>query len=323
MKNYFKYFFETVVIILIINSNLFSQKIIHPRGEVLEINGRKIWYEIEGEGEPLLLIAGGGAGSHDYFHPYFSPLSKYFKVIYYDGYGRGYSERAENVNEYSFESDVDDIAGLIKKLNLGKVNLLGHSYSGFNAQAFALKYPDMVKRLILANTMMSGKDYQELTDRFNAAIGDMFPEIKEKVTELRAKGLKSSSPEMQEAYFEHFGKIFNYFYFYNVPDAPQFEFNEHSFNSELYYKLVGDDADFTIGGDTAPLDFSKDLKKITVPVLVIASRFDAVVYPGITYKFKNAAPHAKFVLFEQSGHYPFAEENEKFVETIKSFIKEN
>ena len=61
-------------------------------------------------------------------------------------------------SEYTFERDVEDIEGIRKALNLGQINVLGHSYGGMVAQAYALKYPDSVKRLILANTLFSGRD---------------------------------------------------------------------------------------------------------------------------------------------------------------------
>ena len=52
-----------------------TQKLIHPAGGFVQVNGKRIWYESEGKGEPLVLIAGGPGFSHAYFHPFFSGLA--------------------------------------------------------------------------------------------------------------------------------------------------------------------------------------------------------------------------------------------------------
>ncbi|HNT65664.1 MAG TPA: alpha/beta hydrolase, partial [bacterium] len=53
------------------------------------VNGANLWYEIEGRGEPLLLIAGGPGSAHDVFSPHFSALADANRIIYFDAYGRG------------------------------------------------------------------------------------------------------------------------------------------------------------------------------------------------------------------------------------------
>src|SRR5579863_3813774 len=64
----------------------------HPKGDYITVNGARLWYESEGSGEALVLIAGGPGISHDYFHPYFSALQDSFRVIYFDAFGRGKSD---------------------------------------------------------------------------------------------------------------------------------------------------------------------------------------------------------------------------------------
>lgn len=65
----------------------------HPEGKFVSIGGHQIWIEIEGHGEPLLLVPGGPGYSHDYFHPFFSALSSEPRIIYYDPFGTGRSQR--------------------------------------------------------------------------------------------------------------------------------------------------------------------------------------------------------------------------------------
>src|ERR1700712_5838792 len=92
------------------------------KDEFINIMGKKIWYHVAGKGKPLILIPGGVGGSHDYYLPYFSVLEKSFKVIYYDGFGRGKSEKAKKPSDYTFARDIEEVEVLRKALNLGQVN---------------------------------------------------------------------------------------------------------------------------------------------------------------------------------------------------------
>lgn len=290
------------------------------RGQFIQVNGKKIWYQSVGSGEPLLLVPGGGGGSHDYFYPHFSSLADSFQVIYYDAFGRGLSERTKNLKEYSFERDVDEIESLRNALGLGKINILGHSFSGATVQAYAVKYPNSVNKIILIDPLTTGKAYQELTDRFNQHIADLFPEIDAKIKTIRAKGIKSSHNEHQMAYLEHFENIFSFFYFFDHHQPP-LVWDSITFNPDVYYALAGDDADFVIGGDVKNLDFTAGLQKLPNQILIITGRFDQVVFPRLVVEFKNKLPNARLIFMEKSGHNPFIEENEETMSVIRQFLK--
>ncbi len=90
------------LLLLIFSSIITAQGINHPPGNYAVVNGHRLWYEIEGTGEPVLLIPGGPGSSHTYFHPWFSELAKNFKVIYFDAYGRGKSDRAKSPDSVFF-----------------------------------------------------------------------------------------------------------------------------------------------------------------------------------------------------------------------------
>src|SRR5687768_10101902 len=81
----------------------------HPRGDFVEVHGLRLWYESEGQGDPLLLIAGGPGFSHTYFHPFFSGLADSYRVIYFDAFGCGKSARAQSPSAYSMALDVETI----------------------------------------------------------------------------------------------------------------------------------------------------------------------------------------------------------------------
>ncbi len=282
------------------------------------VGGAKLWYETEGKGEPLLLVAGGPGLSHSYFHPCFSGLADSNWIVYFDALGRGKSERAKSLAEYTFERDVEEIEGLRKALSLGKINLLGHSYGGMVAQAYALKYPASVRRLILANTMFSGEMWQANNDSCNAAIRNQCPEVWERLEKVRAEGYRCSAKEHQEVYCQApLGLV----HFYNPANAGTFERAvQQEFNTEIYFTLGGDDADFLIGGDIAKLDFRPRLKDLKMPTLIMVGRYDRVSLPKYALQFKQYAPQARYVVFERSGHFPFIEENAETLRVLREFL---
>jgi len=109
-------------------------------------NNDKLYYEIHGKGEPLLIIAGGGADSR-YYAGLASVLAENFQVILMDPRGSGKSDRG--LQEYSFDLLVSDLISLLRHLNISKINILGHSMGGMTAQYFAYQHPEYVKKLIL------------------------------------------------------------------------------------------------------------------------------------------------------------------------------
>src|SRR5664279_5195964 len=115
----------------------------------VDAHGVMIYYSIIGKGEPLLIVHGGPGASHDYFLPYLLPLARTNRLIFIDERGSGRSQKIENVSDYTVENMVEDVEAVRKELNLGRISLLGHSYGGVLAQAYALKYQENLSHLIL------------------------------------------------------------------------------------------------------------------------------------------------------------------------------
>jgi proline iminopeptidase len=112
--------------------------------------GHRIWYESEGGGKPLLLIPGGPGYSHDYFHSYFSRLDDTHRIVYYDPFGTGKSERTKTAAEYSLEQEIDEVEALKAALRIGRWDIFGHSWGGVVAQGYPITYPGSVNHLIFS-----------------------------------------------------------------------------------------------------------------------------------------------------------------------------
>jgi proline iminopeptidase len=308
----------TAVFLFLFSAMAFAQ-IKNASDSFATVNGEKIWYQIKGTGEPVILIPGGPGSSHGVFLPWFDDLSGNFKVVYFDAFGRGKSSWAKNIEEYSLQKDVDDLEGLRQALGFVKWSVIGHSYGGIVAQAYGLRYPDSVAKLVLVDTLYDADMWQALDDTGNYEFRNQFPERWDKLMAIRNQGHKSSSPVHIKAYDMPPGLI----YFYDASNASKLRqdmSNPFDFNWDVYYQIVGDDADFRIGGDIAKLDFKKDLKNLKMPVLIIAGRYDRVSIPRFAVKYEDYAPQAEFVMFEKSGHFPFIEEQAKFMEVVSRFL---
>jgi proline iminopeptidase len=294
-----------------------DQAIAHPPGQLLDVNGTRLWVETEGSGAPLLLLAGGPASSHLTFHPCFSGLADSCQIHYVDYRGRGRSAPAADPREVTFARDVEDMAELIRALGLGPVNLYGFSYGGMVAQALALDHPGLVKNLILANTLHSPEMWQKNHENINREIEFQFPEVWEQIMALRALGVRSTDPRVQDLYRVH-AKLVR---FYNPDHAARLLSEPSSRNAELYPIFVGDDVEFFIGGEVARLpDFRPRLKDLTMPVLILAGRYDRALYPKYQYEFKRFAPQAEFVWMERSGTFSHIEEPEAVLALVRRFL---
>lgn len=288
----------------------------HPQGNYVSVNGARLWYESEGSGEPLVLISGGPGFPHDYFHPFLSSLSKSFRVIYFDAFGRGKSDRAHDSREYTFDRDVEDVEGLRKALALGKITVLGHSYGGMVAEAYALRFPNSLHKVILADTLFSGEAWQANNDNSNNETRNQYPEVWEKIMKVREQGFHTCSKEYQAVADINPG----FLYFRNPELFAKILENGQPANQEVYCSIVGDDADFLVGGDIVKLDFRSQLKNLQMPTLILAGRFDRVSFPRFSTQFKIYAPQAQFVMFEKSGHFPFVEQPEEFTQVVSEFL---
>ncbi len=289
-------------------------------GKYVTVNGAKLWVVLVGKGEPLFIIPGGPGGAHPGYRR-FDSLANDCMLVYFDAFGRGKSDTAKDVKEYTLARDIEDIEGLRLALHFDKINVLGHSYGGLVAQGYAVKYPQHISHLILANTFHSFVMWQENDDNSNREIKTNYPEVWDTLMKLREKGYISSDPECQEIYS---AVPYGFLYAYN-PENFRGRGGKpypNSFNQKLYYQMVGKDGDFIAGSDIGSFDYRKQLKDLKMPVLIYGGRYDRVAVPEMMVKYKEYCPQAQFVMFEHSGHNPQVEEPGKLFPLLRNFLKQ-
>lgn len=221
----------------------------HAPGRLVRLpNGRELWVEREGRGEAIVLLAGGPAASHVTFHPFMHRLADAHEVIYVDGFGRGRSGRPVAWSEITFARDVEDVVALIEVLGLSPVNLYAASCGGLVAQQLVLDRPDLVRRLMLVNTLHSAEMWLENHLNINREISNQFPEVWDEILALREQGLSSSDPRVQEKFSVVASAAAR---FRDPLNATKLTTEPGAFNQALYDVFTGGDIDFALGGEVA------------------------------------------------------------------------
>ena len=284
-----------------------------------EINGYKLNVETKGEGDPIFFFAGGPGNSHDYMQGNFGQYYKNHQLVFIDLLGRGLSDDAKDPSEYSVDNDVEISEAVRKLLKLDKISLVGHSYGTVVAQAYAIKYPAQVNRMVLINGFHSGEMWQANCDSYNHYAKTHFPEKWAQVDSMRALGYVSSDPAFSDLYGSFPVK---YIYYHNTSlkqNVPKTKYR--GWSSDVYYAIIGRDADFDVSGSMIDQDYRRELINLNFPTLIIAGRYDGVSTPEYAVQYKHFMPQAKFVMFEQSAHNPYLEEPEKFYNLFEDFFE--
>ncbi len=116
-----------------------------------EVNGLKMYYEIYGQGKPLVLIHGGGSTIQSNFEKVIPLFAKNRKVIAVELQAHG--RTSDRNADLTFEQDADDIATLLKNLNIDKADFFGFSNGGTTTLQIAIRHPEIVDKLILGSTL--------------------------------------------------------------------------------------------------------------------------------------------------------------------------
>jgi pimeloyl-ACP methyl ester carboxylesterase len=135
-------------------------KILHIETGFLGNEGSRLYYEVAGEGFPLLLIHAGVADNR-MWDEQFSVFAQHYRVIRYDLRGFGQSEVEAGPN-----SNHGDVAALFRHLEIEKAHIVGISFGGLVALDFTLAYPEMVASLILVAPSVSGQQPSETVKQF-------------------------------------------------------------------------------------------------------------------------------------------------------------
>ncbi len=145
--------------------------------EYVRFNGHNIAYIDVGKGEDAVVMLHGNPGWSYTFRNLIDVLACKYRVIVPDYLGCGRSDKPSNCN-YSLEFHVDYMEQLLLNLGLQKINLIMHGWGGAIGMGFAVRHPDLIRRLVILNSFSF-----VLTDRFWSLRIMRFPVIGEMLVE--------------------------------------------------------------------------------------------------------------------------------------------
>ncbi|MGZ5271198.1 MAG: alpha/beta fold hydrolase [Ramlibacter sp.] len=278
-------------------------------------------YEKIGQGPALILVAGGPGASLRSLGTQFDALADIRTVIYFDNIGRGYSDRLRPGLAHSPQRDAEDIETLRTSLNLGRIDLLGHSYGGFPALAYLQAHDREVRHLVLSSTGHSHDAWQANIDSYARFVEDQYPEVWEAMLALRAAGVKSSD----ERFHKLMARADAEAYWYDVANKAKLPLSQdprERSSRDVYLSILGDDPEVKVGGSMATFDASSALAGTHARVLVTAGRYDRIMMPKLAMQMARLVPQGqgRLEIFERSGHSPWVEEQDRYMQVLREFL---
>lgn len=290
----------------------------------VDAHGVLIYYVEFGQGPPLVVVHGGPGADHTYFLPWLLPLARTHRLVFIDERGSGQSERLQDVTQYTVENMVEDLEAVRVALHLGPIALLGHSYGGVLAQAYALKYQQHLSALILNSTFPSTRQMNEVLAREKA---QMPPAQLARLNQLEQAGLfGKGEPWERGRYSAEYEKLAwgtGYFPFlYGArPDANYDPAGGAPTDWELYREMWGSDGEFVIDGNLKSVEYVDRLHTIHVPTLILVGDHDECA-PSLSREMHDKIAGSKLVILPDSGHMNFVDQPVLWQQAVNGFLSQ-
>lgn len=257
------------------------------------VNGINIYYEEEGEGPTLVLISGyttdisaWGLIRHK--------LAQHFRLILVDNRGAGRSDSPDV--SYNIETMAEDIKALMVFLQLSNSYILAHSMGTAIAQTLAIKHPNLIKKIVLANPVIHFPPGPSFAFNF--------------FLKMRQQG--ASLTTVTEGVMPWlFSNDF-------LKDKDLIENVLHIVETYAYpQSLTGQQRQLE-----ALLHFNSEdwFKKISVPILAIEGKED-LLCPGVAKRMHHEIPNASYLIFPDQAHMEHFEKADEFADAVINFLR--
>lgn len=260
----------------------------------VKVNGVKIYYEIYGRGDPLVLIMGLRRNA-EWWYRQIPALSRHFTVLAFDNRGAGRSEKPREA--YSILLFAEDTAALMEGVGIERAHVLGISMGGYIAQELAINYRDKVRSLILGCTSAGGVRAVSMSPdrlvKFTANEGLTPEQILRKDMDIYfSDRFVRENPKRIEEFVEtslrHYQPAFAFF---------------QQFDACLKH------------------DTSDRVGRIMAPTLIMTGDDDPLVPPQNSHILKELIPSAELALFSACRHCFFMEAADEFNRRTISFFE--
>jgi proline-specific peptidase len=272
-----------------------------------------VYYRVYGQfgRTPVIVLHGGPAAGEAYMRPY-AGLATDRQVVTYDQSGCGRSARPENLSLYTLDRYVEELEALRRHLAFDKVVLLGHSWGGVLAPAYAAAHPDRVAGLVLAGTGVRWLDFQEAAERWLAEFG---PEARATVERAEKSG-NMEDPAYQQLIQAYYAR-----HLCRLDPWPDWfaKAGEEIGRNPVYVHLNGP-TEFQFTGAFASLDNTQALRGVRAPTLITCGEYDEGP-PWIARRIQRLVRRSKLVVFPELSHMAHIEDPARVVTATGAFLK--
>lgn len=280
------------------------------------LRGTELYFDVEGaslvpdgpamrEKPVAFVLHGGPGGDHTGFKPGMSPLADHMQLVYIDHRGHGRSA-AGDPNRYTLDENAEDLEALRHHLGLGPVVVIGTSYGGMVAMAYAARHPEAIAKLVLIVTAADGG----FRDRAKRWVEQHGTPDQQRVCALLWAG-RLETPEQMEDYYAVMGPLYAKSH---DPAAAALT------RSRATYTPAALNNAFRPDGFLARMDLRPELKNITAPTLILAGRHDWICPPDYSEEIHRLIPGSHLQVFENSSHSIRADEPEALNQAITAFV---
>ena len=274
------------------------------------LNGIRIHYTVRGKG-PVLIAHSGGPGADARDWDDFAGIDDFVTVVAIHPRGSGLSDPSPD-NAYLLPDYASDLEALRLHLGVDKPIVMGWSHGGMVVQQFAFTYPDSLSKLILFDT--------------SAHFGDFLSDIEGAVKEFKDQPwYEESYAALQKEWAGDYKTDEDMSILWDK--EKKFYFKEFNARAQAYCER-GRDYLIRVAPlkkfndeEAASMDLRPSLKNVKVPTLVIVGRHDFITNFAMGEEMVKHLPNGRLEIFEDSGHFAFVEEPEKFYRVVREFVE--
>jgi pimeloyl-ACP methyl ester carboxylesterase len=280
-------------------------------GRFVRIDDTSLWVVERGDpdGFPLVVLHGGPGLDHHEFADYLDPLGDLCRLLLVDQRAQGRSLDAPR-STWGLDRHAQDVIMLARALRLGRHGVFGHSYGAFVALQHAVDYPGMAALTIVSGGVASMRWLEAVEGNLAA----FEPE------ELREQVAASWAREQEVASGQDVASLMHDqwpFHFADPLDPRIADYEARSDGWVFSPEVLRHSSAQGYGG----IEVEDRLVDIPGPVLILAGRHDRTCVVEASETMAAAIPHSELLIFDESAHMMFVEEQELFLAAVRSFVE--
>jgi proline-specific peptidase len=262
-----------------------------------------------GDATPLLVLHGGPGLDHHYFGDYLDRIGADRRLLLVDQRAHGRSDPAPE-QTWTLERMARDVSELAAALGLERYAVLGHSFGSFVALVHAVEQPGAAAATIVSHGIPS----ERFLDHVEVAMAAMEPpEIREQVAaSWEAEKTVTDAEGMRALLIDQFPFHFADPQDPRIPGYVDRTTPDAIYNADMLRRAANE--------GYGHIEVEDRLGEVTQPVLVLASRHDRVCSVNASVNIATGIHDAELHVFEDAGHFAFAEVPEEYVATVRSFL---